>query len=128
MENALGIFFIGSLIVLVLMGTLTKSISGAFLGLAVVYLSTALMLANQGGLYFVGALGIGSIGLICLILAFGLGFNYSRSTLSRLSPSGERWDASQTTIGEGATRVPKSWNVPESLPSGESHQVTKYDN
>ena len=116
MDDPVSMFLFVAVIAMVLMGAVTKSVGGAFLGLAVVCFATGMFLAQSGG----WGVAVGLIamlgGFFCALLAFGLGINFARSNMSRLDTDGTRWDATQTLWGDGAKNSSSHWTPP-------AHQV-----
>ena len=129
MENVLMGFVVLAIIVMAAMASMTKSLGGAFLGLAMLCIVIAFVLFSLGGWSVAGGVAFGFVALLSMVLAFGLGFNMSRSSLSRLESNGTRWDATQTLIGDGAKSSSSQWHIPDNatLPSP-SRSIALRDN
>lgn len=121
-EQAIVIFLFVSVIVMVLMACVTRSLGGAFIGFAVVCFGTTMLLFQIGGLAIVGGIILLPFALMSLVAAFGLGANYSHSSLTRIDHDGTRWEATQNLWGEGAKNSTSqaNWNA---LGSGDSPRL-----
>jgi len=114
MEDAMTAFVFFAVLGAVCMAMLTRSLGGALLGLTIVCIATAMLLMSQGGLWNT-AVGVVLIvgGFFCMLLAFGLGLNFSHSALHGYDPQGRPFTASQNVFGEGATHAQSRWSSPE---------------
>ena len=121
MDDKLILVFVGSFVVMVIAASVTKSLGGAFLGLAVVCFAGAVMMLQQGGLAILGGIGFGVFGMICMLLGFALGANYAHSNMTRCDPSGNRWEANQTLWGDGAKNSSSHWTPPNRQVDGGDH-------
>jgi hypothetical protein len=122
MENAMTVFLFFAVPGAILFGALTRSLAGAFLGLALVCVAVMLYLFAQGGMATLGAVLMIAPALICLFLAGILGTNYSYSSLDGFDPSGQPYRARQHIVGEGATQSRSDWSTPTQLPSGNNYR------
>lgn len=112
--------FLGvAIVAMVIMAYATKSIGGAFIGLAVVMFGSAMLSFRQGGMSILLGVILIFASVLVLFAAFGLGLNFTHSQLSGYDNQGKPFTATQTVIGEGAKNTRSSWNSPtmqKSLP------------
>lgn len=115
MESAITVFLFVCVLAMFLMAAFTRSLGGAFLGLALVALAVSLFLFDQGGLSILGGIGMGALALVSILLTFGLGVNLSHSSLDRYDRDGTHWHGDQTVLGEGAKQSYShtGWNSPQ---------------
>lgn len=102
MQDAVTVFLLISIVAMVLMATLTRSIAGAFVGLALVFIAATMLVFSQEGLQKLLGIPLLIGGLLALVLAAALGSNFSSSSISRTTTDGEHWEAHQTLFGDGA--------------------------
>lgn len=121
-------FLVIAVIAMVLLGSLTRSLGGAFLGLAVVFISTGVYELNLGGWNILIALLMFALTAMSILLTAGLGINVSHSSIAHYRPDGGKSVASQTVLGEGAKQSYSRWgelssSVQHQLSSGEKTNV-----
>lgn len=132
MDDPVTLFVIVAIIAMVLMSMITRSIGGAFLGLAIVCFFCGVYLIQSGGAAFVlGAVLIFG-GFLCAMLTFGLGLNFSHSQMTKYESDGTKWQATQTVLGDGAKSATSNWSAyphssGRSLPSGDYKRIGSGD-
>lgn len=111
MGDILSAFLFAAVVGAVIMASITRSLGGAFLGVAIVSIGAAFVgFTSNGFSGFVGGVLALGIAFVCLILTMATGINFSHSVLNGHDPNGNPFSISQSVLGEGAKAT--RWNAP----------------